>query len=100
MQAIQDPQAAQYDQGPKLKATVGIMWKGGGDSHPQQPDDVTLTIVGIRHLRWDQIGGCCIMVLSRVRPEPLLGHLKHLDSTHGCSLSPLEKQDTHCWQKE
>lgn len=77
MQAIQDPQAAQYDEGAKFMATVGIMWRGGGDSPPQQPDDLTLTTLVTKHLRWDQIGGCCLMVLSRVRPEPVLGHLNH-----------------------
>lgn len=101
MQTVQDPQAAQYYQGAKLRATVGIMWRGGGVKCPQQPDDISLTTVGIRHLRWDQIGGCCLMVLSRVRPEPLLGHFNHSFRFNPQMFpEPLWEAGHPCWQKE
>ena len=72
--------------------------RGEGQSSPQQIDDITLTTVGIRHLRWDRVEGCCLIVVARVRPESLLGHFIH--SMIQTFPEPLWEAGHPCWQKE
>lgn len=89
MQAKQEPEAAEG-------SSSGSQWERESwrGQPSQQADDILLTRVVIRDLRWsDQLEGYCLMVLAKVRPEPLLRRFNHPFPFNPHSLSPLGKQD-------